>query len=100
MFFRRRASDYILTPSLAGHLEVIFTEALPGGGSGADAHTHDSDEEFALVVKGRVRFWIGDDEYLVESGDSLTFSSRTPHRWENAGRGKAQILWALTPPSM
>ena len=100
MFFRQRAQDYILTPTLAGHLQVIFTEVLPGGSSGPEAHTHESEEEFALILKGRLRFWIGDDEYLLAPGDSLTFSSRTPHRWQNAGRGKAMILWALTPPSM
>lgn len=100
MFFRDRATDFVLTPSLVGKLQVIYTEALPGGGSGNQPQTHESDEEFALVLKGQLRFWVGDDEYLLETGDSITLPSRVPHRWENAGRGKAEILWAMTPPSM
>jgi transcriptional regulator with XRE-family HTH domain len=100
MFFRRRAADYILTPSLAGHLQVIYTEVLPAGNSGPEPHTHESDEEFALVLRGRLRFWVGANQYLLDTGDSITFSSRIPHRWENAGRGKAAVLWAMTPPSM
>lgn len=100
MFFRRRATDYVLTPSLAGHLQVIYTEVLRGGDSGSQPHTHESDEECAIVLKGRLRIWVGHDEYLLKAGDSITLSSRVPHRWENAGRGKAAILWAMTPPSM
>lgn len=100
MFFRRRATDYVLTPSLAGHLQVIYTEVLRGGDSGAQPHAHESDEECAVVLKGQLKFWVGHDEYLLETGDSITLSSRVPHRWENVGRGKATILWAMTPPSM
>jgi len=100
MFFRARARDYVLTPSLAGYLQVIYTEVLPGGGSGARPHTHESDEECAVVLKGQLKFWVGEEEYFLEAGDSITLSSRVPHRWKNAGRGQAAILWAMTPPSM
>ena len=43
--------------------------------------------------------WVGDDEYVLKEGDSITFESRIPHRWENIGRGKTVVLWAMTPPS-
>lgn len=99
VFPRNQVTDYLLSPSLAGHLQMIYTEILPGGGSGGEPYTHDSDEECAVVLQGRLRFWVGDDAHLLKEGDSITFESRIPHRWENAGRGKAIVLWAITPPS-
>lgn len=99
VFPRNQVTDYLLSPSLCGHLQMIYTEISSGGGSGSDSYTHESDEECAVVLQGRLRFWVGDDIHLLKEGDSITFESRIPHRWENAGQGKAIVLWAITPPS-
>lgn len=99
VFPRAGVTDYLLSPSLSGFLQVIHTEVAPRGGSGPEPYRHDSDEECAVVLKGRMRFWVGDEEDTLEAGDSITFESRIPHRWENIGRGKLQVLWVMTPPS-
>jgi transcriptional regulator with XRE-family HTH domain len=99
VFPRSRVTDYLLSPSLSGHLQVIYTEIQPGGGSGSEPYTHESDEECVVVLRGRLRFWVGEEMHLLREGDSITFGSRMPHRWENAGRGKTAALWAITPPS-
>src|SRR6476646_792268 len=40
-----RAVDEFLTSNMSGRLQVIMSTIEPGGGTGADPYTHDSDEE-------------------------------------------------------
>lgn len=96
---KRRWRDSLLTPSLKGKLQVIWSEIEPGGGSGDEAYSHDSDEECVVVIHGKLDFWVGGEHYLLNAGDALTFESRTPHKNRNPGPGKTQVLWVMTPPS-
>jgi transcriptional regulator with XRE-family HTH domain len=94
-----RATDYLLSPDLSGRLEMIWAEADPGGGSGDQPYVHEGDEECVVVLKGRMEIWVGQERYVLNAGDAVTFSSRVPHRWKNVGRGRLEALWAITPPS-
>jgi transcriptional regulator with XRE-family HTH domain len=96
---KRRWRDSLLTPSMSGKLQVILSEIEPGGGSGDEAYSHNSDEECVVVLRGRLDFWVGDELYKLRSGDALTFESRLPHKNRNPGPGKTQVLWVITPPS-
>lgn len=96
---KRRWRDTLLTPSMSGKLQVIWSEIEPGGGSGDEAYSHDSDEECVVILQGRLDFWVGDEHYLLEKGDALTFESRLPHKNRNPGPSKTQVLWVMTPPS-
>lgn len=95
----RHYVDLILTPRSSRRLQVIMSIVEPGQGSGDEPYAHDSDEECVIVLSGRLRFWVGDEEYLLDEGDSLLFESRIPHRNINPGPGKAEVLWIITPPS-
>jgi len=96
---KRRWRDSLLTPSMSSKLQVIWSEIEPGGGSGDEPYSHDSDEECVVIVQGRLDFWVGEEHYLLEKGDALTFESRLPHKNRNPGPGKTQVLWVMTPPS-
>jgi mannose-6-phosphate isomerase-like protein (cupin superfamily) len=78
---------------------VIWTEIEPGGGSGDEAYTHNSDEECLVVIRGKLDFWVGEEHYLLEPGDALTFESRIPHKNRNPGPDLTEVLWVMTPPS-
>lgn len=54
-------------------------------------------EEFIYLLSGEVTFFLGDERYLLHPGDSLSFSSSKPHRWENNGRTFSEILWLYHP---
>lgn len=95
----RRWEDSLLTPRTSRRLQVILSVIEPGGGSGDEAYSHDSDEECVVVLKGSLEFGVGPDTYLLEEGDSLTFESRIPHWNRNPGDTKAEVLWIITPPS-
>jgi transcriptional regulator with XRE-family HTH domain len=96
---KRQWRDYLLTPNLVGKLQVILSVIEPGGGSGDEPYTHDSDEECVVILRGRLEFWVGTDRYLLEEGDSIVFESRIPHRNRNPGPDQAEVLWITTPPS-
>lgn len=96
---KRQWRDYLLTPNLTGRLQVILSVIEPGAGSGEEAYSHDSDEECVIVLRGRLEFWVGSDRYMLNTGDSIVFESRTPHRNTNPGPEQAEVLWITTPPS-
>lgn len=89
-------TDSLLSPSRDGRLEVMETIVDPGEGSG-DAYTHWGEEECVTVLDGSLEIWVGDDAYVLEEGDALTFSCLVPHRWRNPGPARARVFWIITP---
>ena len=55
-------------------------------------------EEFAHVLEGTLRLWIGKEDYHLHPGDSVHFKSTVQHRLENPGEKPVVALWVLTPP--
>jgi transcriptional regulator with XRE-family HTH domain len=93
------AIDEFLTRATDGKLQVIMSTIEPGGGTGDEAYTHDSDEEVVVVLEGALDLWVGPEHYRLETGDAVTHSSRIPHRNTNPGPGAARVLFCITPPS-
>lgn len=93
------ARDEFVTSSLAGRLQVILSVIEPGGGTGDEPYTHDSDEECVIVLEGTLDLWIGDAFYRLEEGDAITHSSRLPHHNQNTGDRTSRVLFVVTPPS-
>lgn len=93
------AVDEFLTRSTDGRLQVILSTIEPGGGTGDEAYTHDSDEEVVVVLEGSLDLWVGAEHYRLAAGDAVTHASRVPHRNTNPGPGVARVLFCITPPS-
>jgi transcriptional regulator with XRE-family HTH domain len=93
------AVDEFLTRATDGRLQVILSTIEPGGGTGDEPYTHESDEEVVIVLEGSLDLWVGPEHYLLEAGDAVTHSSRIPHRNTNPGPGIARVLFCSTPPS-
>ena len=93
------AVDEFLTRGTDGRLQVIYSTIEPGGGTGDEAYTHDSDEEVVVVLEGSLDLWVGPEHYRLAAGDAVTHSSRIPHRNTNPGPGVARVLFCITPPS-
>lgn len=93
------AIDEFLTRATDGRLQVILSTIEPGGGTGDEAYSHDSDEEVVVVLEGSLDLWVGAEHYRLETGDAVTHSSRLPHRNTNPGPGVARVLFCITPPS-
>lgn len=54
-------------------------------------------EEFAHVLRGTLTMWIEGKAYVVRAGDSIRFSPRVRHTWENRGRVPVVAVWVTTP---
>jgi transcriptional regulator with XRE-family HTH domain len=63
-FRDRRMEPFILTLPLKPKRKPVFTH---------------QGQEMLLVVEGVMRFFYGDKEYLVETGDCVYFDSQVPH---------------------
>jgi transcriptional regulator with XRE-family HTH domain/predicted Fe-Mo cluster-binding NifX family protein len=86
-----------LGKDLAGSVVQPFVVTLnPGMGSGERMIIH-TGHEFVYCLGGVIRYQIGQEEFLLEAGDSLVFEAHLPHCWENKGQDIAQILLILYP---
>lgn len=88
-----------LTPKSFQHLEVFLGMLEPGGSTGVEPYSHGDSEELLLVLDGQVEVTIGDTIHQLSQLDSITYSSRSPHRVQASTEGPARVLWAIAPPS-
>lgn len=49
--------------------------------------------EYGLILDGELWVSLGFEETVLGPGDSIGFSSRTPHRFENRGSFLVRALW-------
>ena len=54
-------------------------------------------QEFIYCIEGSLSYWIDDQEYLLEPGDSLIFEAYLPHRWKNPGVKKCLAILVICP---
>lgn len=88
---------YLLNPDMSGPIEFIYDIFEPGASTGEELYTHPG-VECGLILEGELEVQVGDETYLLRKGDSITFSSETPHRKSNVGKVKSISIWANTPP--
>lgn len=96
--FASGISDFLLSPSLEGPLELLFSTMEPGSDSGHDTYEHVG-HEAGVVLKGTLELWIGEQHFTLDEGDSFSFASSTPHRYRNPGSTQTELIWVVTPPS-
>jgi len=87
-----RAQIEPLTPMGPGQpFEALMITLAAGGSSGKRPHTHPG-HQFAIVFDGELRLTLGDEVQVLARGDGVTFEADTPHRWENPGKKRAQLV--------
>jgi len=74
-----------------GSLEAVMITIEPGGRSDGEPVSHPG-EEFALCFDGEVTLTLNECNQVLRRGDTVSFPSETPHRWENCGAAAAQIV--------
>lgn len=87
----------LLVPDLRRKMEALVSKIVPGTASPVYEH---QGEDFGYILKGRLRFWVGDEEFLLEEGDSISFPAHLPHYWIHPKTARpAETLWVITPPT-
>jgi len=54
-------------------------------------------QEFVFCLEGCLVFWVGEEEFVLEPGDSLIFEAHIPHRWENQGDSLSRAILIICP---
>jgi transcriptional regulator with XRE-family HTH domain len=67
----------------------------PQTSSGPQPLTHDG-SEFIFCLTGKVIYNIIGEEYVLEPGDTLLFSSGMPHAWHNPSDDKAKVIIVMS----
>ncbi len=88
-------TEELLSPNLAGPLEMLISTLHPGADS--EFYSHDGDEA-GLVLQGTLQLWIGGNHLQLHKGDSFAFASTEAHRCANLGNQPVKVLWVITPP--
>ena len=79
--------------------EVYVGEFDIGGSTGPEPYTHGDSHEMMLVLHGSVEITLGAERFRLEAGDSIEYSSSTPHRIANRGKDRAEVQWIIAPPT-
>jgi transcriptional regulator with XRE-family HTH domain len=74
-----------------------FLAEFPRRHSGKpDTHLHPG-FEFLYVLKGRLALRVGNEEQMLEAGDSVYFDSAVLHSYQNASTGSSSALVVTIP---
>jgi len=86
-----------LTASHDPGVEFLYC-TYPVGGESAPADgmmTHEG-SEYGIILEGRCGATVGEDFYELETGDSIAFDSRTPHRiWNLSDDQPMKAIWTV-----
>jgi mannose-6-phosphate isomerase-like protein (cupin superfamily) len=85
-----------LTPfSLAG-MEFVHTIYEPGSESSPEGmYRRHSGVEWGYIISGTFHVSLGFEEYVLEPGDSISFSSNIHHRLHNPGPKRVHAIWSV-----
>lgn len=79
----------------AGPVEPFALTLESGSNSGPYPIIH-SGHEFVLCLRGQLEYTVENQQYLLEPGDSLLFTSRLQHRWRNPGSTVTNAIFVLS----
>jgi len=88
----------LLTSKTATKMAGIWGQLKPGAASGPEFHALDAEEQLVFVVEGDLVMLFETEEYVLGTGDSLTFDPRRPHRYVNRSRTKSTTAICIITP--
>jgi len=78
-----------------GTLEARIGTIGSGATSGEELMRHDG-EELCYVLSGKLRYWIGDQAFDLNVGDSIHFKCEDAHSWENIHDTQTKVIWVFS----
>lgn len=87
---------YLLSRKTAPSLEVLYNVFDVDATTGDDLYSH-LGEECGVVLEGILQVQLGDRIFILEEGDSISYSSSIPHKLSNIGPTPAKAIWVNTP---
>jgi transcriptional regulator with XRE-family HTH domain len=78
---------------LSGNPEIEVYQITIQPHSGIAESALIAGEEIIFVLQGELTTWIGDEQFILNAGDSLHYDALLAHRWMNAADQPCIILW-------
>jgi len=89
----------LLKPSgVAGVLEPLLIRFKPRAKSETRAYTHRG-EECLYILKGTLEFYLNNEAYVLNEGDSIWYPAALSHGWKNTSNEITLAIRVTTPPS-
>lgn len=87
----------LMHPDVQGNRNQSLAEATIPPGSITRLHLHRRSEEIYHVTAGRGLMQLGDEEFTIETGDTVCIPPGTPHAVCNVGDEPLRILCSCAP---
>jgi len=87
----------LLSPDFKGNLATVIMNVPPNTTSSEKLLSHKG-EEIALILEGKIKIYLNEEEYILEKGDSVKIPTNLRHKWENTFTQNAVVLFSVTPP--
>jgi transcriptional regulator with XRE-family HTH domain len=65
------------------------------GASGGEFAHEEEGQEFGVVMEGTLLVELGSSKHVLQSGSSIAYDRRTPHRLSNIGDVPVKGIWAI-----
>ena len=95
--FPNLGTGYLLRGDETGGRFAMLEHTIPPRRLAAPMHTHEREDEFSLVLEGRVGAQIGDEVVEAGPGDVIRKPRGVPHAFWNAGDAPARLIELVSP---
>ncbi len=92
---KSKTNSAITSKSVPGELMKAGVVTKPEG-EGPPLHMHPNEEQFTLILDGKLHYILGDEEKVVERGDMIHIPRNTNHRSRAVG-GPATFFTVKSP---
>jgi transcriptional regulator with XRE-family HTH domain len=91
---------YLLTHDTRHAMLPVIAVHEPGGHT-EDLTSPENGEQFVFVLEGRIEIsFEGSEPVVLRKGDAAYFSTDRVRGYRNVGRGRAEVLGVVTPPTL
>jgi len=87
----------VLPAAATGGAFGLVEHDLPAGQLGSPVHTHEREDEYSYVLRGRLTAQIGDDVIEAGPGELVVKPRGIPHAFWNAGTEPVHFLELISP---
>ena len=85
----------LITPRSFEPMQLMTVKMEPGSKSSPGYFRHEG-IDVGYVLSGSLHLEVDGRLYVLSSGDTFAFDSHLPHRFENRGGSRAEVLWVNT----
>lgn len=87
----------LLSPDLNRQMEMFQARLEPGAATCDEPLKHPG-EEVTHVLAGKMHIQVGEEEYILEAGDTIYYFGSIPHKIVSIGEEDLVFISTITPP--